>query len=129
MYYYANRIETIYSLLVVKNGSLIAEKYFNSGSIEEMSKRASVTKSYTSALVGIALDKGYISSIDQKMLEFFPGKWANFDKYSIRYWGQGSITQILLAIVTSKYQLTQSIFVTHWEDELYKVHPPIHILN
>jgi CubicO group peptidase (beta-lactamase class C family) len=32
----------------------------------------SVTKSYTSALVGIALDQGYLSSVDQKMLDFFP---------------------------------------------------------
>ena len=72
MYYNAEKHDTIYSLLVVKNGKLIAEKYFNVGSIDELGKRASVTKSYTSALVGIALDKGYLSSVDQKMLEFFP---------------------------------------------------------
>jgi CubicO group peptidase (beta-lactamase class C family) len=71
-YYKASKIETIYSLLVIKNGRLIAEKYFNQGSIDEMGKRASVTKSYTSALTGIALDKGYLSSIDRKMLDFFP---------------------------------------------------------
>jgi CubicO group peptidase (beta-lactamase class C family) len=72
MYYDASEIETIYSLLVIKNGYLVAEDYFNAGSIDELGKRASVTKSYTSALVGIALDRGYIDSIDQKMLEFFP---------------------------------------------------------
>jgi CubicO group peptidase (beta-lactamase class C family) len=72
MYYNASKLETIYSLLVVRNGSLIAEKYFNQGSIDELGKRASVTKSYTSALVGIALDKGYLSNVDQKMLDFFP---------------------------------------------------------
>jgi CubicO group peptidase (beta-lactamase class C family) len=72
MYYNAAEHETIYSLLVVKNGYLVAEKYFNQGSIDELSKRASVTKSYTSALVGIALDQGYIKSVDQKMLDFFP---------------------------------------------------------
>jgi CubicO group peptidase (beta-lactamase class C family) len=32
----------------------------------------SATKSYTSALVGIALDQGYLSSVDQKMMDFFP---------------------------------------------------------
>jgi CubicO group peptidase (beta-lactamase class C family) len=72
MYYNASKLETIYSLLVIRNGSLIAEKYFNHGSIDELGKRASVTKSYTSALLGIALDKGYLSSVDQKMLDFFP---------------------------------------------------------
>lgn len=34
----------------------------------------SVTKSFTSALVGIALDKGYIKSVRQPLLEFFPEK-------------------------------------------------------
>jgi hypothetical protein len=31
-----------------------------------------MTKSYTSALVGIALDQGCLASVDQKMMEFFP---------------------------------------------------------
>jgi CubicO group peptidase (beta-lactamase class C family) len=72
LYYNAAELETIYGLLVIKNGNLIAEGYFNEGSIDELSKRASVTKSYTSAMVGIALDLGYLSSIDQKMMDFFP---------------------------------------------------------
>jgi CubicO group peptidase (beta-lactamase class C family) len=72
MYYDAAKLETIYGLLVVKNGRLVAEGYFNGGSIDELSKRASVTKSYTSALVGIALDEGCLSSLDQKMIDFFP---------------------------------------------------------
>jgi hypothetical protein len=42
---------------------------FNQGAIDELGKRASVTKSYTSALTGIALDQGYLSSLDQKMLD------------------------------------------------------------
>jgi CubicO group peptidase (beta-lactamase class C family) len=71
-YYNAAKLDTIYSLLVVKNGRLVAEGYFNEGSVDQLSKRASVTKSYTSALVGIALDQGYLESIDQKMLDFFP---------------------------------------------------------
>ncbi len=71
-YYNASKLETIYSLLIIRNGRLIAEKYFNQGAIDELGRRASVTKSYTSALVGIALDKGYLSSVDQKMLDFFP---------------------------------------------------------
>jgi CubicO group peptidase (beta-lactamase class C family) len=72
LYLDANELETLYGLLVIKNDYLIAEKYFNKGSVEQLSKRASVTKSYTSALVGIALDKGCLSSVDQKMIDFFP---------------------------------------------------------
>lgn len=72
LYYNAAELETIYSLLVIKNGYLIAEDYFNGGSIDQKDRLQSVTKSYTSALVGIALDQGYLSSVDQKMLDFFP---------------------------------------------------------
>jgi CubicO group peptidase (beta-lactamase class C family) len=72
LYYHATELETIYSLLVIKDGYLIAEDYFNEGSIDQKDRLQSVTKSYTSALVGIALDQGYLSSVDQKMLDFFP---------------------------------------------------------
>jgi CubicO group peptidase (beta-lactamase class C family) len=71
-YQNAAELKTLYGLLIVKNGYLIAEKYFNKGSIEQVSGRQSATKSFTSALVGIALDQGYLTSIDQKMVEFFP---------------------------------------------------------
>ena len=72
VYYDAAELETIYSLLVIKNGYLIAEDYFNEGSVDQKDRLQSMTKSYTSALVGIALEEGCISSVDQKMLDFFP---------------------------------------------------------
>ncbi len=72
LYYNADELETLYSLLVIKDGYLIAEDYFNEGSVEQKDRLQSVTKSYTSALVGIALDQGYLSSVEQKMLDFFP---------------------------------------------------------
>jgi CubicO group peptidase (beta-lactamase class C family) len=72
LYNDAAELEKLYSLLVIKNGYLIAEKYFNEGSVEQKVRIQSVTKSYTSALVGMALDQGYLSSVDQKMIDFFP---------------------------------------------------------
>jgi CubicO group peptidase (beta-lactamase class C family) len=72
LYLDAAEMETLYGLLVIKNGHLIAEEYFNEGSVEQKARLQSVTKSYTSALVGIALNQGYLSSVDQKMIDFFP---------------------------------------------------------
>ena len=72
LYLDANALSNIYGLLVIKNGRLIAEGYFNEGAIERKNILQSVTKSYVSALVGIALDRGCLSSVDQKMMEFFP---------------------------------------------------------
>jgi CubicO group peptidase (beta-lactamase class C family) len=72
MYAEAAELETIYGLLVVKNGYLVAEDYWHGSGISQKCILASVTKSYTGALVGIALEQGYIESIDQPMMDFFP---------------------------------------------------------
>jgi CubicO group peptidase (beta-lactamase class C family) len=68
----AVELETLYGLLIIKNGYLIAERYFNEGWVRQVSGRQSATKSFTSALVGVALEQGFLSSVDQKMIEFFP---------------------------------------------------------
>jgi len=67
-----NRLPDAFSLLVVKNGYLVFEKYYSWGSPEKYAVVHSVTKSVMSALIGIALDKGYLNSVDQKLVEFFP---------------------------------------------------------
>jgi CubicO group peptidase (beta-lactamase class C family) len=72
LYLDAAKMENLYGLLVIKNGYLIAERYYNGGSVEQKARLQSVTKSYTSALLGIALDRDCLSSVDQKMLDFFP---------------------------------------------------------
>ena len=72
LYHNATELETIYGLLVVKEGHLIAEDYFNKGSMGQKALLQSAAKSYVSALVGIALDRGCLSSVDQKMIDFFP---------------------------------------------------------
>ena len=72
LYRNAAELETLYGLLVIKNDHLIAEGYLNEGSLEQQAQVQSVTKSYTSALVGIALAQGCLTSVDQKMLDFCP---------------------------------------------------------
>jgi CubicO group peptidase (beta-lactamase class C family) len=72
LYLNAAGVETIRSLLVVKNGHLIAEGYFHDGALDQKARIQSVTKSITSALVGLAEEKGCLSSVDQKAVEFFP---------------------------------------------------------
>jgi len=61
-----------YSLLVVKNGYLVAEEYFNGHDMFNMDVTHSVTKNFLSALIGIAIEKGLIDSLNQKFLDFFP---------------------------------------------------------
>lgn len=72
LYCKASQLDRIHSVLVVKNGLLVAEDYFNGSSVDDEALLQSVTKSVTSALVGIALQRGCLTDRQQKMLDFFP---------------------------------------------------------
>jgi len=79
-YQEARQLPNLFSLLVVKNGYLIAERYFNGARMSEAFDTASVTKSFTSALAGIALRDNLLTSVDQRMFEFFPEiAWQQLD--------------------------------------------------
>jgi CubicO group peptidase (beta-lactamase class C family) len=58
--------------LVVRNGSIVYERYRPEYYAGSQFPIYSCTKSITSALVGIALDRGLIKSIDRPVSEFFP---------------------------------------------------------
>ena len=64
--------DNIAGLVVLKDGKTLYENYFNGYTADNTLHVFSVTKSVFSALIGIAVDKGYIKSIDQKVLDFFP---------------------------------------------------------
>lgn len=70
-------ISTSYSniggIVVRRDGDVIYEKYQNNCTPQSTFHIFSVTKSIVSILIGIAIDKEYIKSIDQKLLNFFPG--------------------------------------------------------
>ena len=61
-----------YSLLVVRNGRLVFERYFHGSGPGAANNIASMTKSITSVLVGVALDEGLLKGTDQKLHEFYP---------------------------------------------------------
>jgi CubicO group peptidase (beta-lactamase class C family) len=59
-------------IIVQRNGITIYENYFNGYTEDTAFHVFSVTKSIVYALIGIAIDKGFIGSVDQKVLDFFP---------------------------------------------------------
>lgn len=67
-----NEYSNIAGIAVIKNDNLIYEKYFDGYDKDDTLHIASVTKSIISILIGIAIDKGYIKNVGQKVLEFFP---------------------------------------------------------
>ena len=65
---YAN----IAGMVVLKDGNRVYETYLNGCTANSNIHEYSVTKSILSILVGIAIDQGYITSVTQKVLDFFP---------------------------------------------------------
>ena len=59
-------------ILVIRNGYLIAEKYYNNYSKDLAHNVKSVSKSFLSAMTGIALRDGHLDNLSLKMLDFFP---------------------------------------------------------
>lgn len=69
----AQEIEDLRSLVVARDFEILAEIFQNnSGPGPDSSLHVmSVTKSVTATLVGIAIDKGFIQSVDQTLSDFF----------------------------------------------------------
>jgi CubicO group peptidase (beta-lactamase class C family) len=65
------RYRSIAAFLVVRRGYLVFERYLGCGQ-DDKHLVASVTKSFISALIGIAIDQGVIEGVHQKVLDFFP---------------------------------------------------------
>lgn len=59
-------------ILVIKDGKIFHEKYFKGNSNLNKNTSWSVAKSFTSALVGIAISDGYISSVNDKITKYLP---------------------------------------------------------
>jgi CubicO group peptidase (beta-lactamase class C family) len=76
LYQVAETIEatevSIHSFLVIRHGYLVEEAYFFPYHKNDRHQIHSCTKSFTSALVGIALDKGFLKDVNQKAADFFP---------------------------------------------------------
>jgi CubicO group peptidase (beta-lactamase class C family) len=114
----------IHSLLIIKDGKLVFEEYFPGEKFnlaqytgetgfdrEDTHNLCSATKSFTSALIGIAIDKGFIQSVDQKVFDFFP-------EYSY-----------ILNSTPEKGDMTVEDLLTmrsglQWDDETYPYYDP-----
>ena len=89
----------LHSLLVIENSDLVIEQYYNEWEKWRLHVLASNTKSFNSLLIGVAIEKGYIKNVDQRMLDFFP-EYENLKKDSLK----NKITIKDLLTMTSGFQ-------------------------
>ena len=66
-------------VVIIRHGAIVAEKYASDSSKESIATSWSTAKSFTSALMGIAIDKGYVSSEYAPAAEFIT-EWAGDDR-------------------------------------------------
>jgi len=108
-----SQYKNINGIVIVKNGSIAYENYYNGYKESNVHHVASVTKSVVSALVGIAIDQGYIKSVDQKVLAYFP-------EYQV------SDEDFLKKAVTIKHLLTMTApFPFSWKEGDSRSHEPL----
>jgi len=86
-------------LLVVRDGYLVYENYYHGGGQAQKTEVWSVTKSFTSALVGIAIDEGHFRGTDELMADLLP-EYPAFGEMTVKNvlthetglaWDEGSL--------------------------------------
>ena len=73
----SGKLQNIHGLLIIKDDKLTLEKYFDDFDRDELHYSASVSKSFASVLLGIAIDKGFFegdiySVLNRKVSALFP---------------------------------------------------------
>ena len=74
-------IDNIHGIVVIKNGKLVFEEYFDGFDRKTQHRIFSASKSVTSILIGMAIDREIIKGVDTRVYEFFPEyegtKWVD----------------------------------------------------
>ena len=99
----------IRSVVVICNGNVLLDACFHPYKKDSWHIIHSCTKSITSALIGIAIDKGYIESVKTPVLEFFPERTAaNLDE------NKKALTLEHLLSMSSGFQARDS-YLYNWQ--------------
>lgn len=62
----------LHSVVIIRHGYLVSETYFENYQADTRHEVFSCTKSVISALMGMAIEQGYIDSVQHKVLDYFP---------------------------------------------------------
>ena len=74
--YQSKNDKNITQIVAYKNNELLIEEYRNGFNKDDTMNVMSVTKSITSLLIGIAIDKRYIKNINEKVMDYFKDEYT-----------------------------------------------------
>ena len=94
----ADEYQRINSLIIVRDGHLLYERYYNDASREDTHNPRSVGKTFVAPLLGLALHNGYLDSLDQRLGEFYD--LQAYPNYSVK---KENVTLRQLANMTSGF--------------------------
>lgn len=69
---YFSRVRGNGSLLIMRNDTILLEKYYGNFSQQHLSNIFSISKAITSLLCGIAIDEGYINNVNDPVTKYIP---------------------------------------------------------
>lgn len=105
-----NEYRNVHALLIVKNDYLVFEKYYNGYDRNDTHRIFSVTKSVSSALIGIAIENDFIQNVDEHIIGFLP-------EYNYIDWSNGKDQITICNLLTMRSGL-------EWEELAYPYPDP-----
>ncbi len=115
----ADDLGFVHGMVIVRDGHVVGEGAFY-GSDTMLRQSRSATKSVTSALIGIAIQKGLISGVEARMVDYLPQELRPTDPMKQR------ITLWNLLTMTSGFEWNEDEEVVDW---LYGTDPVTDILS
>jgi len=94
----ANDFRDIRSLIVIRGGKLLIERYYNGADRDSTHNPRSVSKTFTGSILGIAIADGHIDSVDQRLSNFY-----NLEDYGNSQEKKGRVTLRQLITMTSGF--------------------------
>ncbi|NOU84466.1 serine hydrolase [Paenibacillus sp. LMG 31460] len=108
------RDQQVHSVAVIRNGHLVAEAYNENSQADLPQDVKSVTKSVTSALIGIALSERKLISLDQRLATFFPELESDPLKSKIMLKHLLNMTSGLAWDNTNEQSSTEMMYSSDW---------------
>ncbi|MBT8077705.1 MAG: beta-lactamase family protein [Gammaproteobacteria bacterium] len=94
-----DEFKQINSIVVVKNGELLIERYYNGATRDSTHNPRSVGKTFAATVLGIAIEQGYIEGVDQTLGDFY-----DLDDHANSSASKASVTLEQLISMTSGFE-------------------------